>query len=269
MNATYNSVFDSIFAYVKGQTMAAWIFLLSLVILFIGINGFAEDTYSSYVGIQMVEKAFNVRPASWEGTYWAMAISFQVITVIAFFAYLSNPQKHWWGLWVSFGAQIVDFIADVWYRSNGEFTSMVSVGVSLVMTFLFFTIGSEIALTFGLGLVAKLIVEGLSQLSIFTRNLFIGVGQMLQILASGKPGERGSTDSSMSKITKDLKFGDGEDKQKNKGIPVDMENIHIATERPRFAPTPPQSVRPVHGGNIPRPSFPVNNNNQSKKGNVR
>lgn len=202
----YNSVFESIYQYVKGSSMAAWVFVLAIITLMIGINGFAEDTYSSYVGIQMIEKTFSVKPASWELTYWMMSLSFQVLTVIAFFAYLSDKKNNWWGFWLALGAQAVDFASDVWYRSNGTYTSAASVVVSLFFTFLFFTIGSEVALTFGLGLVAKLFVEGMSQLAIFVRNVFTGLGQMGKILASGVAGDTGATDSSVTHQTKDIRF---------------------------------------------------------------
>ena len=205
MSSRYSSIFDSIKSYVSGSPLAGWVLILAILTLIIGINGFIEDTYSSYTGVQMIETTFGVRPASWEFTYWAMSLFFQVVTVLAFFTYLSDRDKNWIALWISMSAQAVDFIADVWYRSNGTF-SMVNTVVSTVMTFVFFTIGSEVALTFGFGLTSKLFVEGSLQLSITLRNVFVGMKKFFKMIASGRIDDEGATDSNISGFVKDRSF---------------------------------------------------------------
>ena len=194
MSTKYNSVFDGIHSYVRGGPLAGWVLILAIITLVIGINDFAEDTYSSYVGVQMIEQTFGVRPASWELTYWLMSLFFQVVSVLFFFAYLSDRHQNWWALWVAGLSQVVDFVADVWYRGNGTF-SLVNTTISVILTAVFFTIGSEMALTFGFGLTSKLFVEGSTQLSITVRNVFVGIRGFFRMLASGDVDGDGGIDS--------------------------------------------------------------------------
>lgn len=189
MTEKYNSLFDSVVNYVRGSPLAAWLFLLSIVMLAVGINGFIEDTNSSYAGVQQLEKAFNITAASWKPTYLLMSLFFQVLSVVGFFFYLSDRQKYWVWLWVSFGSQVIDFFADVWYRSNGQvFQSIGVLVVSAILTFVFFTVGSEVALTLGLGLTSKLFVEGMTQLAIIFKNMMTGIGKFFERISTPKSG---------------------------------------------------------------------------------
>lgn len=227
----YQNFYDSLHDYVKGKTMAAWVFWLSVVILLIGINNFAEDTYSSYIGVQQIEKAFSVRPASWELTYWAMSLAFQVITMVAMFGYLSNKKDYWWALWLAIGSQVVDFSADIWYRANGIFTNPASVAVSFVLTFIFFTVGSEFAITLGLGLVARLMVEGMAQTAILFRNFIAGIGKLAQILASGNAEGKGATHSNITDAFQDVKHNSG-----NGGKSGNAQVFNDPNHKPSFKP---------------------------------
>lgn len=204
-----NNFYDSIHDYVKGTTMAAWVFWLSMVLLLIGINNFWEDTYSSYIGVQQIEKTFQVKAVSWWVTYVGMSLAFQVITVLAGVAYLSDRKKYWLAGYIAIGAQLIDFVADVWYRANGVWVGWASVSVSFVLTFVFFTVGSEVALTVGLGLVARLLVEGLAQTGILVRNMFAGIGRLAQILASGEATGKGSTHSDITHALDDVRYKGG------------------------------------------------------------
>lgn len=205
MNNSQNSFYDSIHDYVKGQTLAAWVFWLSVVLLAIGINNFVEDTYSSYIGVQEIEKTFNVKAVSWDFTYLGMSLAFQIITVLAGIAYMSDRKKYWYAGWLAIAAQGVDFIADVWYRANGTWNGWGSVTVSLALTFIFFTIGSELAVTVGLGLVARLFVEGMAQTGILVRNIIAGFVKLAQILASGSADGKGATHSNITNSFHDNK----------------------------------------------------------------
>ena len=157
-----SDVFESVVAKYRGSPSALVLFIASLVMLIIGINHFAEDVYSSYAGLLSLEQAFGLNVQMWEATYWTMSGSLQVATVVFFYIWLANTNKNW-AWWVSVGAQLVDFLADVWFRSNGQM--LVNIGSALVsaaITFAFFTIGSEVFISFGAGLSLKLYPSALS-----------------------------------------------------------------------------------------------------------
>lgn len=187
MPSRYNNLFLGVYNSVKGTPLSAWLLILSVILLLIGGNNFAEDTYSSYVGVQMMENALDLNPATWKLTYWAMSLFFQIIAVIAFFIYLSDRQNNWQWFWLAAGSQVIDFIADVWYRSDQRlFDSPVKFVVSLLLTFVFFTAGSELALTVGFGLVATMFKDGFTQFGHIISGIFAGFSGAGRAIAGGK-----------------------------------------------------------------------------------
>lgn len=185
MSDKYNNVFQGVLNSVRGTPLSAWMLIMSVMLFIIGINNFAEDTYSSYAGVQMIENVLNMKPASWQFTYWAMSLFFQVISVIFFFIYLSDRKENWNWFWFGMATQFLDFMADVWYRSNEQlFSSPTSFAVSFLLTFVFFTFGSEFAITLGFGLTAVLFKDGMVQLVKVIKSIFDGISEGLKEISS-------------------------------------------------------------------------------------
>lgn len=139
----------------RNSPMAVLLFVGAALMLMIGLNNFAEDTYSSYLGLKSIEQSFNMNVQIWNLTYWAVSIAPQVASIIFFFMFLSTQERKWG--WYAFMFQAMDFGSDVWYRSNGQlFSDPKTALMSATMTLLFFTFCSEFFLTIGFGLVLKL-----------------------------------------------------------------------------------------------------------------
>lgn len=186
MTAKYNNIFQGVLQSVKGSPFSAWMLTMSILLLVIGINNFAEDTYSSFAGVQMIENILNMRPASWEFTYWAMSLFFQVSAIVFFFIYFSNRKENWIWLWFGFAAQFFDFVADIWYRSNEQlFTSPQTFIVSFFLTFIFFTLGSEVAITIGFGLSTALFKDGVMEMVKIAKSIVEGISNGLREISGG------------------------------------------------------------------------------------
>jgi hypothetical protein len=148
------------------------LFIASVVMLLIGINHFVEDTYSSYLGLKSLETAFSMNVQIFDWTYWTMSLAPQIASIIFFYIYLSNTEESGWALWVSLLAQVIDFFADVWYRSNGVIFQDGKVAIiSILLTFGYFTLGSEVFVTVGCGLVLKLYAPALSNWKEFVKEV--------------------------------------------------------------------------------------------------
>lgn len=152
--------------------MAILVFLLSLGMLAIGINHFVEDTYSSFIGIGMLESEFGLKPVSWEFTRWTMSLAPQVAQIIFFYLFLLNKRKNRWAFWIAFGFFFMDFFADVWYRSDGQiFSSLPAFTISFLMTIIYFTFGSEMFISIGFGLSLAMLKPFINQFKDFAMGL--------------------------------------------------------------------------------------------------
>lgn len=171
------NAFDKVADSLRGNPLAAWVFVLSVLFLMIGVINFFEDTYSSYMGIKLVENLHSVKPASWEYTYWGLSLFFQVASVLSFFIFWADTKKYWYAFWIAIGSQIIDMFADYVYRS-GSFMSITTDPPRFMWAFIltmFFTfLGSEVALSVGFGLTKAMLPEGLKQLGLFFGSLIVG-----------------------------------------------------------------------------------------------
>jgi len=151
-----SDIFELVANKYKNSPSVMMLFIASLAMLVIGINHFAEDTYSSYLGLNVIETAFGMNVQIFDWTYWTMSLAPQIASIVFFYMYLTNTDDKQY-LAISLMAQAVDFFADTWYRSNGEMLANPKVGIiSGVLTFAYFTIGSEVFLSVGTGLCLKL-----------------------------------------------------------------------------------------------------------------
>jgi hypothetical protein len=165
-------VFSNVANKYKNNPSVVVLFLASVVMLLIGINHSVEDTYSSYLGLKNLETAFSMNVQIFDWTYWTMSLAPQIASIIFFYIYLSNTEESGWALWVSIIAQAIDFFADVWYRSNGTVLQDGKVAIiSCLLTFGYFTLGSEVFVTVGSGLVLKLYAPALSNWKEFVKDV--------------------------------------------------------------------------------------------------
>lgn len=147
-----------------GTTNSALLFWMSATLVAFGVVFFVEDTSSSYYGIKAIESYFNIRFAALgTATYILGSLFFQVGTMLAMFAYLTDHNKYAKASIIALIFQLIDFAADVWYRSDGGTGGPAAWAVSAVLTFVFFTVGSEFALALGLAFLRYTIVDGLEQ----------------------------------------------------------------------------------------------------------
>ena len=151
-----SDIFESVANKYKNSPSVIVLFIAALAMLIVGINHFAEDTYSSYLGLKAIETMFDMNVQIFDWTYWTMSIAPQIASIVFFYMYLTNTDDKQY-LAISLFAQAVDFFADTWYRSNGIMLSDLKVGlISSALTFAYFTIGSEVFLSVGAGLCLKL-----------------------------------------------------------------------------------------------------------------
>jgi len=170
------NLFEAVADRIRNSYIVIWIFFLSVAMLLIGLNHFAEDTYSSYMGIQWLQESFGLIPASWDLTYWTMSVAPQVAQVIFGYMFIVDMKNNRWAFWAGLVAFLIDFGTDIWYRSNqGLFTSPATFLVTCAITFAYFTIGSEGFVTVGLGLVIQLLGPFIVQ----TRKLFEAIGDAI------------------------------------------------------------------------------------------
>ena len=147
--------FDKVRSKYQDSPMAVVLFIAAATMFILGLWHFAEDTYSSFLGLQEVQRTMNLNVQIFDGTYWTMSLAPQIASIVFFYLYLSTGEKKY--LWGSIVAQGVDFMADTWYRSNGQLLDNMRVAVvSAIFTFAYFTLGSEVFITIGAGLVLRL-----------------------------------------------------------------------------------------------------------------
>lgn len=151
------NVFENAAQKVKNSRIVIWVFIASFAMLLIGANHFWEDTLSSYYGIKMLEESYGLKPTTYDLTYWTMSFAPQIAQVVLAYIYMSNPRKNRWALLGVIVALFFDFFADTWYRSDSAmFNSVGTAVISILLTFIYFTIGSELFITIGLGLTLEL-----------------------------------------------------------------------------------------------------------------
>lgn len=132
------------------------VFLSSITMFLIGINLFAEDTYTSYMGLQAYQATFGLTMNAWPITFWSESLLPQVGQVVFFYIFFSDMRKNWWAALVAIGLLVVDFYADIYYRTNGLISfepDMIRRTVAGgIVTFFYFTIGAELFISIGFGL---------------------------------------------------------------------------------------------------------------------
>jgi hypothetical protein len=145
----------------KGSPSSVVLFIGALVMFVIGVNHFVEDTYSSYFGLLNLEETYKLNVQIFDWSYWTMSLAPQVASVVFFYLYLADRGKKW--LLLSLLSQLMDFFADAWYRGNGLLLENLGVfAISSSLTFIYFSVGSEMFISVGGGLILKMLAPALS-----------------------------------------------------------------------------------------------------------
>lgn len=154
----------------KGSPSSVVLFIGALVMFVIGVNHFVEDTYSSYYGLLNLEARYNLNVQIFDWSYWTMSLAPQVASVVFFYLYLADKGRKW--LVLSAAAQLMDFFADAWYRGNGLLLENLGVfTISSALTFIYFSVGSEVFISVGGGLILKMLAPALSAWKTEMRNI--------------------------------------------------------------------------------------------------
>lgn len=153
------SSINNLFLLVHRKTEGALtiiVFLSSITMFLIGVNLFAEDTYTSYMGLQAYQSTFGLTLNVWPITFWSESLLPQVGQIVFFYIFFSDMKKNWWALVIALGLLAIDFYADLYYRTSGvisfspEATRRTIAGG--VVTFFYFTVGAELFISIGFGL---------------------------------------------------------------------------------------------------------------------
>lgn len=151
-----SDIFEKTTAKYRGSASSIVLFVLAGIMLTIGLNHFVEDTYSSYYGLKALESFYGLKVQIFDWSYATMSLAPQIASMVFFYMYLSDTTRKEF-LIGSAASQAMDFFSDSWYRSGGQLFSGIELfGVSSLLTFVYFSIGSEVFLTIGGGLVIKL-----------------------------------------------------------------------------------------------------------------
>lgn len=166
-----SDIFEATKRKYAGSPAVVILFVLAFLMLVIGLNHLIEDTFSSYYGLKSLEEFYKMKVQIFDWTYWTMSLAPQVASMVFFYMYLSDTSKKSL-LVMSLGAQAMDFFADSWYRSGGKlFYSFEVFTVSSLLTFIYFSIGSEFFTTVGGGLVLKLAAPALQTWKVTWNNI--------------------------------------------------------------------------------------------------
>lgn len=151
----------------KSGPFVIWVFILSIAAFAIGIVLFREDTITSRLGYEALEVHYGFQPRVYPITYWAMSLAPQIAQIMFAYVWLTDPRKHWWALPVVIGFFILDFISDVYHTTGNLPAATERAGVGMSLTFIFFNIGSELFITWGIGLFLTTLPEAIIELKKF------------------------------------------------------------------------------------------------------
>lgn len=193
------NVFQAAYSRLKNSTLIVWIAFAAILLFIFSLNLFAEDAKSSRDGIALLELAFGIQPVNYAVTYWTMSVLPQVVQIVFMYMFLVDIRKNWWAAVVVGVFFLIDFISDVQDRSNQHLFPLEG-GINLdattlsavMITFLFFTLGSELFLTASVGLLLEIFPDALEQTAILwarVKDAFRSAGR----IASGRSRSRPDT----------------------------------------------------------------------------
>lgn len=169
-----SNIFDSFAAKMRGSSFVLWVSVVAVTMIIIGAVHFWEDTLSSYDGILMLQNVFGIQPAHFNITYWTMSLAPQVAQIGFVYLAAVNSERRGYLLMAAIFFFVIDLVSDVQYRSGGQFMALDRTGVrhisfdaatavSIFMTIGWFTVGSELFLTAGVGILLASFNDIISQ----------------------------------------------------------------------------------------------------------
>lgn len=171
-----SNFFDAVANKFKSSPFVIWIHILSWLMLAVGVLHFYEDTLSSLNGIQQLENVFGIKPVNLNIIYWTLSISPQLAQMVFFYGFLIYKKQ--WSLGVAAWFFLMDFAADVQDRSAGHLFAMddtinldIKTLVAAGFTLNFYTIGSELFISFGIGLILATFMHAIIQYAEMTTSI--------------------------------------------------------------------------------------------------
>ena len=162
------NVFRSTASSMLNSPFVIVISLAFLVLLFISIGLSIEDYMTSLMGYQLLPTA--------KANNWIIplvALLPQVGQITFAFAFATDTRKRWAGL-VMFGLHFFDVLTDVYFKAHGQAAWVY--GVALLESEVLYTLGSEIALVFSIGMLFELLPHAFSQFGVLISHFGKAVG---------------------------------------------------------------------------------------------
>jgi hypothetical protein len=175
------------------------IFLTAFVGFLIGLNLMVEDVTSSYLGYQQLVAHYGVVPAIYAVTWIALSLAPSVGILLFGYMYMQDTTQTKYRT-IAIGLFILDFSSDLWHRSNdgrlifaaidslnyamfgtGNYVALSDglggLFVSSMFTFLAFTIGAEIFVIVGVGVMGESYVPFFRQIGLLRAGVQRGLAE--------------------------------------------------------------------------------------------
>lgn len=154
----------------KMDGIAFIVFVIAGAAIAIGLIGTVEDTTSSKLGLEKLMLHYDLELITYEFVALAIALAPQVGQVLFGYVYLADSNNKW-SLWVALGFFSIDFVSDLYHRTSGMMGFDERTLVAGLFTLLYFTIGSEMFVTFGFGVLMEVSEDAAAQFNKFMRSL--------------------------------------------------------------------------------------------------
>ena len=198
------SSINNLFVLVHKKTEGALtiiVFLSSFMMFLIGVNLAVEDTYTSYMGLQAYQATFGLVLNAWPITFISESLLPQVGQIVFFYIFFSNVRKNWWALLVALFMLVIDFYADVYYRTGGMLSldeaNMRRTIAGGIVTLFYFTIGAELFISIGFGLAMTTMAPAI-------KNFKMLVSEQKFALGGQQPRRQPSQRSQPSQVQRDM-----------------------------------------------------------------
>lgn len=167
------NAFDKLFVSLKNNPLIIIVSFTAFVGFIVSGNHLYEDYISSKYGIIEIEKYFNLVLTDREFTKVTMALTPEILQVLATYMFLSDTiNNRKWLLAGLFGFAI-DFFPDLWYRAGGDpFSSLGTFGGSAFFAIAYFTLGSNILFSLSWGIFISTLPNAISVLIKNVENLW-------------------------------------------------------------------------------------------------
>ena len=193
------NVFRRVTSGLNDSPLIIAIFLTAFVGFLIGLNLIVEDVTSSYLGYQQLVAHYGVVPAIYAVTWLALSLAPSVGILLFGYMYMQDTTQTKYRN-IAIGLFILDFASDLWHRSDdgrlifaaidslnyamfgsGNYVPLADgIGglfVSSMFTFLAFTIGAEVFIIVGVGVMGESYVAFFRQLGLLRAGVKRGIAE--------------------------------------------------------------------------------------------